>query len=228
MKFTDLFIRRPVIAIVVNLVIVIAGLQAIRSLNARQYPRSENAADHRHHHLRRRERRAGARLHHHAARARHRRRRRHRLHRVGEQAERLDHHAPGCASTTTRRGPSPRSARRSTRCAAISRPRRRSRSSTSSRPTAQFASAYLELLVRVPQAERDHRLPRARGPAAALRHRGRAARRHPRRPDLRDADLAQARPHGGPEREPGPGPRGARARTTTWPRSGRPRARSSR
>src|SRR5574342_98687 len=43
MKFTDLFIRRPIIAIVVNLVIVIAGLQAIRSLNARQYPRSENA-----------------------------------------------------------------------------------------------------------------------------------------------------------------------------------------
>jgi multidrug efflux pump len=43
MRFTDLFIRRPVIAIVVNLVIVIAGLQAIRSLNARQYPRSENA-----------------------------------------------------------------------------------------------------------------------------------------------------------------------------------------
>jgi multidrug efflux pump len=44
MRFTDLFIRRPVIAVVVNLVIVIAGLQAIRSLNVRQYPRSENAA----------------------------------------------------------------------------------------------------------------------------------------------------------------------------------------
>ncbi|MBW2508845.1 MAG: efflux RND transporter permease subunit [Deltaproteobacteria bacterium] len=44
MKITDLFIRRPVIAIVVNLVIVIAGLQAIRSLTVRQYPRSENAA----------------------------------------------------------------------------------------------------------------------------------------------------------------------------------------
>ena len=41
---TDLFIRRPVLAIVVNLVIVIAGLQAIRSINVRQYPRSENAA----------------------------------------------------------------------------------------------------------------------------------------------------------------------------------------
>jgi multidrug efflux pump len=44
MKFTELFIRRPVIAFVVNIIIVIAGLQSIRSLNVRQYPRSENAA----------------------------------------------------------------------------------------------------------------------------------------------------------------------------------------
>jgi len=35
MNFTEIFIRRPVIAIVVSLVIVIAGVQAIRSLNAR-------------------------------------------------------------------------------------------------------------------------------------------------------------------------------------------------
>jgi multidrug efflux pump len=41
--FTDLFIRRPVLAIVVNLIIVIAGIQAIRTLNVRQYPKSENA-----------------------------------------------------------------------------------------------------------------------------------------------------------------------------------------
>ncbi|MGZ6125448.1 MAG: efflux RND transporter permease subunit, partial [Myxococcales bacterium] len=44
MRFTDLFIRRPVLALVVNLLIVIAGVQAIRTLNVRQYPRSENAA----------------------------------------------------------------------------------------------------------------------------------------------------------------------------------------
>ncbi|MCD4688912.1 MAG: efflux RND transporter permease subunit [Desulfuromonadaceae bacterium] len=44
MHFTDLFIRRPVLALVVSLLITIAGLQAIRSLNVRQYPRSENAA----------------------------------------------------------------------------------------------------------------------------------------------------------------------------------------
>lgn len=43
MQFTDLFIRRPVLALVVTLVIIVAGLQAIRSLNVRQYPRSENA-----------------------------------------------------------------------------------------------------------------------------------------------------------------------------------------
>ncbi len=43
-SFTDIFIRRPVLAIVVNLVIVIAGLQAWQSLSVRQYPRSENAS----------------------------------------------------------------------------------------------------------------------------------------------------------------------------------------
>ncbi|HET6421920.1 MAG TPA: efflux RND transporter permease subunit, partial [Geobacteraceae bacterium] len=44
MKITDLFLRRPVLALVVNLVILIAGLQAVRTVNVRQYPRSENAA----------------------------------------------------------------------------------------------------------------------------------------------------------------------------------------
>jgi|CXWL01.1.fsa_nt_gi multidrug efflux pump len=43
-SFTDLFISKPVLAIVVNLVIVIAGIQAWRSLSVRQYPRSENAS----------------------------------------------------------------------------------------------------------------------------------------------------------------------------------------
>jgi multidrug efflux pump len=44
MKFTDIFIRRPVLAIVVNLVIIIAGLQAARTLNVRQYPKLESAS----------------------------------------------------------------------------------------------------------------------------------------------------------------------------------------
>ena len=43
MKFTDLFIKRPVLAMVVSLVILIAGLQSIRALSVRQYPRSDIA-----------------------------------------------------------------------------------------------------------------------------------------------------------------------------------------
>ncbi|MEP6603583.1 MAG: efflux RND transporter permease subunit [Spartobacteria bacterium] len=42
--FTDLFIRRPVLALVVSFVILIAGLQAMKTLNVRQYPRSDIAA----------------------------------------------------------------------------------------------------------------------------------------------------------------------------------------
>ena len=43
MNITDLFIRRPVLAVVVSLIIIIAGLQAMRTLKVRQYPHSENA-----------------------------------------------------------------------------------------------------------------------------------------------------------------------------------------
>ena len=43
MNLTDLFIRRPVVATVVNLIILLAGFEAIHSLNVRQYPRSDIA-----------------------------------------------------------------------------------------------------------------------------------------------------------------------------------------
>jgi multidrug efflux pump len=43
MKLTDLFVKRPVLAVVVNLVILIAGFQAVRSLSVRQYPRTDIA-----------------------------------------------------------------------------------------------------------------------------------------------------------------------------------------
>ena len=42
-SFTDLFIRKPVIALVVNLVILIVGLVSYTKLNTRQYPRSDSA-----------------------------------------------------------------------------------------------------------------------------------------------------------------------------------------
>src|SRR5438270_3005051 len=43
-SFTDLFIRRPVLAMVVSFVILIAGLQAMKTINVRQFPRSDIAA----------------------------------------------------------------------------------------------------------------------------------------------------------------------------------------
>lgn len=41
MKFTALFIRRPVLAICVNLLILVAGIKAIQGINVRQYPKSD-------------------------------------------------------------------------------------------------------------------------------------------------------------------------------------------
>ena len=41
MNFTDIFIRRPVLAWVVNILILIGGFQAWRNLNVRQYPKSD-------------------------------------------------------------------------------------------------------------------------------------------------------------------------------------------
>jgi multidrug efflux pump len=42
-SFTDLFIRKPVIALVVNIVILVVGLVSYTKLNTRQYPRSDSA-----------------------------------------------------------------------------------------------------------------------------------------------------------------------------------------
>ena len=42
MKFTDLFIRRPVLATVISLLIVVLGLRSLFSLPINQYPRTQN------------------------------------------------------------------------------------------------------------------------------------------------------------------------------------------
>ena len=43
MHFTDIFVKRPVLAVVVSLLILLAGIQAVTSLSVRQYPRNDNA-----------------------------------------------------------------------------------------------------------------------------------------------------------------------------------------
>jgi len=42
-SFTDLFVRKPVIALVVNIAILVIGLVSYNQLNTRQYPRSDSA-----------------------------------------------------------------------------------------------------------------------------------------------------------------------------------------
>ena len=42
-SITDIFVRRPVLALVVNILILLAGITAYKSLSVRQYPRSENS-----------------------------------------------------------------------------------------------------------------------------------------------------------------------------------------
>lgn len=43
MKFTDIFIKRPVLAIVVSLLILVLGLRSINLLPVREYPKTQNA-----------------------------------------------------------------------------------------------------------------------------------------------------------------------------------------
>ncbi len=43
MNITDLFIRRPVLATVVSLMILLVGLRSLQLLNVAQYPKSESA-----------------------------------------------------------------------------------------------------------------------------------------------------------------------------------------
>ena len=147
--------------------------------------------------VRRRQRRSRPRLHHDAARARHRERRRHRLHRVVERPGPQHHHGPPEAQLRHQRraDPDPGEGGAGPQRPAAGgagpghRPRRR--------PTASSPSMYLGFGSNDARPEPDHRLPDPRRPAEALGDQRRAAGRHPRRPHLRDARLAQARPHGG-------------------------------
>jgi len=43
MKFTDIFIRRPVLAGVISLLIVVLGLRSLFSLPVNQYPKTQNS-----------------------------------------------------------------------------------------------------------------------------------------------------------------------------------------
>ena len=96
MNFTDIFIRRPVLATVVSLLILVLGLRALGTLQVLQYPQTQNAivtintvyygADPE----------RGRRLHHHAAGECHRAGQRHRLHDLDQHVGRQHDHWSIC------------------------------------------------------------------------------------------------------------------------------------
>ena len=43
MRFTDIFIQRPVLATVISLLILVLGIRSLTLLQVRQYPYTENA-----------------------------------------------------------------------------------------------------------------------------------------------------------------------------------------
>ena len=204
MKITDLFIRRPVLALVVNLVIVIAGLQAIRTLNVRQYPRSENATV------------TVTTVYVGASADLVRGFITTPLERAIAAADGIDYMESqstlGLSTINVRLKLNYDSTKALAEISSKVDQVRRDLPPEAEVPViniesadSQFASAYLSFTSDILQAERDHRLPGARRPAAPVGHPGGAAGRHPRRPHLCHAHLAQARPDGGPQHQPGPG-----------------------
>ena len=196
MRFTDLFVKRPVLAIVVNLVILIAGLQSIRALSVRQYPRSDIAV------VRVSTVYVGANadlVRGFITTP---------LERVIASADGIDYmessSAQGLSTITVHL-----KLNYDTNAALTQIQAKVAQVRNDLPPEAEAPIIELEngghavrgglpqLLVGRPRSEPDYRLSDARRAAEAERDQRRPARRHPRRPHVRHADLAQAGQDGG-------------------------------
>ena len=196
MKFTDLFIKRPVLAIVVSLVILIAGLQSIRSLSVRQYPRSDIAVVQ----VTTVYVGANADLVRGFITTP--------LERVIASADGIDYmessSAQGLSTITVHLKLNYDTNAALTQIQAKVAQVRNDLPPEAQAPVidlqtadTQFAAMYLGFSSAESRPEPDHRLSDARRAAEAERHQRRAAGRHPRRPHFRHARLAQARQNGG-------------------------------
>ena len=192
--FTDLFIRRPVLATVVSLLILLIGGMAGLKLQIRQFPETSNTTITDHDHLSRRRGRRDQGLHHDADRTGGREHRGHRHARLDLAAERLDDHPQPAPRRQSRPGDG--------RHALEGQPGARPAAARSQRSRRRQADrAGLRADVPVVQFERDdvladHRLSHARRAAPPADGRRRRQCADPRRPDLRHAHLARSDPHG--------------------------------
>ncbi len=190
MKFTDIFIRRPVLATVVSLVILVVGLRSFSSLQVLEYPHTENGVVTISTSFPGRRPGGHCRLRHDADRGRGRAGERHRLHDI-EQPEQHQHdHGVPAAELRHLEG----------------RGRNQHQGEFDSEPAAlRHAAADHHRESRtdhrcdvhrfhqsVARLERDHGLPDPRGATAPAGRRGRADRRDLGRPDLFAARLARS------------------------------------
>ena len=192
--FTDLFIRRPVLATVVSLLILLVGGLAAFKLQVRQFPETSNttititttypgACGRRHQGL-----------HHDPDRAGGGERRGHRHAGLDLAAEHFDHHA----QSASRRQSRPGDGRHPVQGQSGARPpaarRQRSGRGQADRPGLRAHVPVVQLGGDDPLA--DHRLSDPRRPAAPADRERRRQRPDSRRPDLRHAHLARPDPHG--------------------------------
>ena len=224
MKLTDLFVKRPVLAIVVNLVILIAGLRSIRSLSVRQYPRSDIAVVQ----VTTVYVGANANLVRGFITSP--------LERVIASADGIDYvessSAQGVSTITVHLKLNYDTNAALTQIQAKVAQVRNDLPPEAQAPiidlqTAdnQFAAMYLGFASNDLDQNQITDYLIARRPAEADRHQRRAARRHPRRPHLRHADLAEARQDGGARHFALAGARQRSRPTTTSRPSARRRAR---
>ncbi len=101
MNFTDLFIRKPVLAMTISLLILVLGVRSLVGIAVRQYPKTRERRRNHQHRVLRRGRADGCRLHHPAARRCDRAGPGHRLSFVDQRFRRFRRSRRHCASTTT-------------------------------------------------------------------------------------------------------------------------------
>ena len=199
MSFTDIFIRRPVLASVVSLLILLIGLASGVQPAGAAVSQDHQHDDHHHHGLSRRQRRPDQGLHHDADPAGGGQRRGHRHAHLVLAAERQHGDAQPAPRRQSRTGPSPTCCPRSSRSRACCRAK--SQDPIVIKQTGEStALMYLSFNSKVMTASQitDY-LTRVVQPQAADHQRRRQCA-DPRRPDLRHAHLAQPGQDGGARR----------------------------
>ena len=198
MALTDIFIKRPVLSVVVSLLILLIGLRAATVLPIRQYPKLSNTVVNVTTVYPGASARPDPGLHHHADRAGGRFRRGRRLHHLVVGAG--HQHDPGLHQAQLRPEPGADRGSRQGELGQIPDPEGIERPDRDQDDRPDHGRDVSRFLQRGALGIGDLGLPDARGAAGAVDGRRRGVGRHSRRADLRDAAVARSGQDGGARR----------------------------